>query len=259
MKRFAMLGLLLLGCGSAVSAAARPHVGGRRLTIVVSPSRGLRSHQLVKVRVTGFASGVKVFLSECASTADAGDQGCGLQLAQQPFVVTGARGSGTARFTVRSVAATRPYSTLKEKRCVNSCVVLAVADTTTHVWADAAIGFRHSRAQVSEHQLLEIALRVARRAGDPRPTLVQYTKGTRAQDNLVASGDIIPGDQACYLIAVRGHFVANDAETPPGARAPTGSVLTLVVNATTGRLLDFGIGNRYPRLAKLGPVVTAAR
>jgi hypothetical protein len=113
--------------------------------------------------------------------------------------------------------------------------------------------------QVPEHKLLEIARKAARQAGDPRPTLVQYAKGTHARDNVVASGDIVPGDEVCDLIAVRGHFIAKDAQAPPGAPDPTGSVLTLVVNAKSGSVFDFGIGNTYPRLAELGSVVTVAR
>jgi hypothetical protein len=259
MKRLAVA-VMLCACGLAVSAAAQSHAHGRRPTVVVSPSRGLRDRRLVTVRATGFPSGVKVFLSECASAADAGPEGCGLQMAQQPLFLTAASGTRQTRFTVRSVAPTRAYSTLKEKRCVSSCVIVAVADTTAHVWADETISFAPSRAsQLSEHELLEIGLRAARQAGDSRPTLVQYAEGSRARDNVVTSGDIVPGGESCFLIAVRGHFIAKDAITPPGAKDPTGSVLTLVVDAKTGEQFDFSIGDKYPRLAKLGRVVTAKR
>jgi hypothetical protein len=36
-------------------------------------------------------------------------------------------------------------------------------------------------------------------------------------------------------------------------------VITLVVDAKSGRGTDGGIGKRYPRLAKLGPVTTDLR
>jgi hypothetical protein len=86
--------------------------------------------------------------------------------------------------------------------------------------------------------------------------LIQHSAGTRAEANLVASGDLVPGTQTSYLIAERGHFVLNDAPIPPGAHAPSGSVLTLIVNAATGQITDLGVSNTCPDLAKLGPVTT---
>lgn len=65
---------------------------------------------------------------------------------------------------------------------------------------------------------------------------------------------MVSGTQASYLIAERGHFVLNDFPIPPGAHAPSGSALTLVVN--TGQVTDLGVSNTYPDLVKLGPVTT---
>lgn len=125
MDRIVIVALLLLASGSAASAGTRSHGDERRPTIAVTPSRGLHNHQLVTVRVTGFGNGVKVFLFECASAVDARHQRCGAELALQPFLVTSVRGAGTARFTVRSTAATGPPSARREKRCRNLCVVVA--------------------------------------------------------------------------------------------------------------------------------------
>jgi hypothetical protein len=96
-------------------------------------------------------------------------------------------------------------------------------------------------------------------AGDPRPTLIQHSEGSRYRANLVASGDIVPGKAWSYLIAERGHFVFNDTPGPPGSRAPSGSVITLVVDAATGEITDYGVSDRYPRLAVLGPLKTDLR
>jgi hypothetical protein len=101
---------------------------------------------------------------------------------------------------------------------------------------------------------------------DPTPFLVQHSEGTRRQANLIAAGDLIGGKAGqawSYLIAERGHFV--DRYNSYGVReavagyAVSGSVLMLVVNARSGRITDFGIGNGYPDLAKLGPVHTDVR
>jgi hypothetical protein len=117
----------------------------------------------------------------------------------------------------------------------------------------------HQRPHLSERRILRIAETAAARAGDPKPSLIQHSEGTRHRANLVASGDGIPGRQWSYLIAERGHFVLKDAPIPPGAAAPRGSVLTLIVNASTGQGTDGGVSNRYPDLDRLGPVHTDLR
>jgi hypothetical protein len=109
---------------------------------------------------------------------------------------------------------------------------------------------------LSVQRIVRIALLAARQAGDPAPLLVQHSEGTRRQANLVDSGEIVTGDRWSYLIAARGRFVADNAPRPPGAPAPRGSVLTLVVDAATGRVTDSGISNRYPDLSRLGSVKT---
>lgn len=112
------------------------------------------------------------------------------------------------------------------------------------------------KAHLSEHRLLTIALRAAAANGDRRPSLIQHTEATRYRANLIAGGDIVPGNTWCYLTAERGRFIAKDASSPAGGHRPKGTVITLVVNARTGQGLDFGLSNRYPDLRKLGPVHT---
>lgn len=111
-----------------------------------------------------------------------------------------------------------------------------------------------AKPHLTERRILSIAKTAAARAGDPKPTLIQHSEGTRHRANLIDSGDIVPGQQWSYLIAERGRFIFIDAPRPPGARAPAGSVLTLVVDASTGKITDTGLSNRYPKLAALGPV-----
>jgi hypothetical protein len=115
------------------------------------------------------------------------------------------------------------------------------------------------KPHLSEHRIVQLAERAAARAGDPSPTLIQRSEGTRHDANLVDSGDIVPGRRWSYLIAEPGHFVFKDAPTPPGAPAPTGTGLTLIVNASTGEITDTRVSDRYPHLARLGPVHTDLR
>jgi hypothetical protein len=110
---------------------------------------------------------------------------------------------------------------------------------------------------ISQGQIASIASQAAAKAGDPSPTSIQYSAvTTRSQANLVDSGDVVPGDNASYLVALRGKF-ATSGPVPPGAAEPTGSVLTLVVDATTGEITDIGLEDTYPDLGTLGPVSTA--
>lgn len=110
--------------------------------------------------------------------------------------------------------------------------------------------------KLSESRIVSIAISAAAAAGEPTPTSIRHAEGTRAHANLVASGEVVPGSRDSFLIVVTGKFVARNAPVPPGAPAPIGSVLTLVVDASTGEQTDFGIQDNVPNLAALGPVST---
>ncbi len=138
-------------------------------------------------------------------------------------------------------------------------VVLSLIIAAAATFGTAAAPGRAKGIELSEQQIKGIALSAARQAGDRHPSLIQHAAGSRYQANQVASRDIVPGSLSCYLIAVRGAFVLNNASGPPGAKPPKGTVLTLVVDAKTGATLDFGVADRYPDLKKLGPVTTDLR
>ena len=71
-------------------------------------------------------------------------------------------------------------------------------------------------------------------------------------------GDTVPGSGGipAYLVTMRGHFTAYAASVPPGAFAPTGRYASLVVDARTFRVMDWGVGPKPPPVlpASLGPV-----
>lgn len=118
---------------------------------------------------------------------------------------------------------------------------------------------RRPRPRLSEKRLLQIAKDAAARNGDPRPRLIQHAAGTRFDAVRISSGDLVFDWSWSYLIAERGHFVCQACSTPPGAKTPTGSVITIVVDAKSGRGTDGGIGNRYPHLRRVGHVTTDLR
>jgi hypothetical protein len=135
-------------------------------------------------------------------------------------------------------------------------VVVVIVVTSA---ATASLRSSGNRPHLSERRILRIAEAAAARAGDRRPTLIQHSEGGRHEANLVDSGEWVPGGAWSYLIAEQGHFVLKDVSLPLGARPPTGSVLTLIIDARTGEITDLGLTNRYPHLARLGLVHTDLR
>jgi hypothetical protein len=112
-------------------------------------------------------------------------------------------------------------------------------------------------------RLTAIAQRAAAVNGDSRPRWITAVMTTRAKALTSATpGDYVPGSAGVrvFLITMRGHFTAVDASVPPGAKAPTGQYVSLVVNAQTFQGLDFGISVSPPPVspASLGPLTYLA-
>ena len=108
-------------------------------------------------------------------------------------------------------------------------------------------------------RLTAIAHRAATINGDPSPAWITAVVTTHAKALTSATpGDYLPGSAhiKVFLITMRGRFTASDATGPPGAEAPTGRYLSLVIDANTFRGLDFGISPKPPPVppASLGPV-----
>jgi hypothetical protein len=112
-------------------------------------------------------------------------------------------------------------------------------------------------------RLTVIAHHAATANSDPAPGWITVVRTTRAKALTVATpGDFVPGSSgtAVFLITMRGHFVANDVSRPPGAKAPAGRYLSLVLDAKTLQELDFGLDSKPPlvALAHLGWVTYLA-
>ena len=108
--------------------------------VTISPSSGLADGATVKVTVSGFGIGEKIFLSECDSAVDANDLGCGPQLAAQPFVVTGSERSGSANFVASERAASTPNTSTLSTNCAALCVLVATQGDGL-AWAAAPLTF----------------------------------------------------------------------------------------------------------------------
>src|SRR5215475_12992676 len=95
--------------------------------------------------------------------------------------------------------------------------------------------------------------------GDARPLSISAVTTTHARALTSATpGDAEPasGGLVVYLITMHGHFTGNMAAVPPGAKAPTGAYLSIVINARTFKIMDWGLSPGAPRVspASLGPV-----
>jgi hypothetical protein len=115
-----------------------------------------------------------------------------------------------------------------------------------------------------EADLLPLALKAAARAGDPDPELVQHVSGTR-QKLTTLTGSIVHSDDPCYMIAIRGSF-SGRRPFPHGpewdhrrGEIEHWPVKVLVVEISSGRIVDSGGGRQWPDLAQVGPVVTDRR
>ena len=113
----------------------------------------------------------------------------------------------------------------------------------------------HAASQPSGHgaagtsrRIEAVACRVAREMGDRSRCRIVWVATRRQAANREAGGDIVDSNQPVYLVAVRGRFVDRMASVPPGAAAPRGTVLTLVLDRAHLRVFDLGVGNRWPHL-----------
>jgi hypothetical protein len=108
-------------------------------------------------------------------------------------------------------------------------------------------------------RLTALASRTATDNGDSTPSWVTAVFTTRAKALTSASPDeYIPGSGhvLVFLVTMKGRFMDTDSFGPPGSAVPTGRYLSLVVDAKTFRVLDYGLSGKPPRVspASLGPV-----
>ena len=104
-----------------------------------------------------------------------------------------------------------------------------------------------------------IARGFAKANGDARPAWINAVITTHAR----ALASATPGDSEAagarsdvYLITMRGHFTGHMASVPPGAKLPTGNYISIVINARTFTVMDWGLSPAAPPVspASLGPV-----
>jgi hypothetical protein len=103
-----------------------------------------------------------------------------------------------------------------------------------------------------------MALQASSADGVPSPKTIEAVASPDHQAaEKIVTGAIVYDHVAVYVVDVTGGtFTDNTASTPPGAPAPSGSVLTFTVDAQSFRLLDDGLlKGAAPDLTQIGPVV----
>jgi hypothetical protein len=92
--------------------------------------------------------------------------------------------------------------------------------------------------------------------GQPVPASAVVTTHAKALTS-ATPGDTTPGGKAIvYLVTIKGHFVCSLCSVPSGGHAPTGTYLSLVIDARSFEGTDSGIGPKPPPVpaAHFGPV-----
>jgi hypothetical protein len=90
--------------------------------------------------------------------------------------------------------------------------------------------------------------------GTPNPHAIEYVEGGHQQVVRAFSDDEVSDNAEVDAIVMHGEFVGKDVPVPPGASPPSGSVMILVVNATTGQMTDLGIQQEAPNFSDFRPV-----
>jgi hypothetical protein len=104
-----------------------------------------------------------------------------------------------------------------------------------------------------------IAIRTARLNGDPRPawiTAVVTTHGKALESATPGDTEPTGNGTTVYLVTMKGTFTDNLAPGPSGSAAPRGRYLSIVINARSFAVTDFGLSERAPAVSpgSLGPV-----
>jgi hypothetical protein len=112
--------------------------------------------------------------------------------------------------------------------------------------------------------LLTILQRMAVQWGDASPTEMRYVATTYgaafAVEDRGGSNSVIGHPELSsapvYLLEASGNFQgASAAPRPPGAAAPAGTNLSIILDASTLRIEDLGVTNQPDDLSSLGVVI----
>lgn len=132
-----------------------------------------------------------------------------------------------------------------------------VATPTPKVGTRAAT--RDASATLSTAELAAVkknANTIASADGEYAPTHIQVALTTRRVAAQVDSGGWVNTNQPVFFVVLHGNFTDYSASVPFGSPQPTGTVLTLTIDAVTNQLTRLSIRNVTPNLSRLRIVKT---
>ena len=119
----------------------------------------------------------------------------------------------------------------------------------------AAFSGQPQPSSSTKPDLLSVARDTARSFGESAPNSITTVSSSRAAAlRAVAPGDTVNENGGAYVITMHGTFAGDAIPRPRGGAAPTGTVLSLVVDATSMQVTDYALGTTAPKLAALGTV-----
>jgi hypothetical protein len=99
----------------------------------------------------------------------------------------------------------------------------------------------------------DMAIEIASLNGDANPQDGQLFSSTRKLAESVISGDIVDTDQPVYVAVFHGNFVGYMASVPNSGEFPVGNAMTVVFDANTLDVTDWGLVPNAPDTTRLGP------
>jgi hypothetical protein len=98
----------------------------------------------------------------------------------------------------------------------------------------------------------DMVIEMASLNGVPSPANGRVYSSTRQTAENLISRDTVDTDQPVYVALVSGNFVGYLASVPTSGQFPTGRAMTIVFDATTLAVTDWGLDEQVPDLTPLG-------
>jgi hypothetical protein len=189
------------------------------------------------VRVNAFGSSL-----EYEDTHSVWHSGIGIGGVGNPGYINSPPGQLSSLFAPSSL----PYSSLQSFDINGQCGTSSARPQTT-----TAISTPLAAAT--------IAKTIAATNNVPSPGSVDVVQATREVAMAVVDPtDTVTTNEPSYVVQMSGDFIGYGAKVPPGAALPTGTNMTVVINASSGRVTDWSIDNSPHPLSALGPVTQVA-
>lgn len=99
----------------------------------------------------------------------------------------------------------------------------------------------------------DMAIEFAALNGEPNPQNGLVFSSTRKFAESVVNGDIVDTDQPVYVAVFHGSFIGYMASVPDSGQFPTGNTMTVVFDANSLEVTDWGLVQTTPDTTRLGP------